>query len=237
MATASVYAEQSAPRSERDPIFPLDDDLFSDLESLTPDQAERRKGADQPPDGGEASPRPAGDDNDRKFQRELGGEDLGDAPVSGPLEKVALTMERVQRRLAAEDTATETQGLQSRIVRDLDELLAQLQNQARQNGGDSRQRRHSSSPGSDPAGPGQAPPGPAESESPAGQSSNRLGPTEREPAAPANQDRLLEKAWGDLPAAERQQLRSARPEKFLPKYSRLIEDYFKRLAEDPPHPN
>ncbi|TWT39708.1 hypothetical protein [Blastopirellula retiformator] len=43
---------------------------------------------------------------------------------------------------------------------------------------------------------------------------------------------LIKEVWGQLPERVRQQLQNASVEKFLPKYERLTEDYFRRLAEE-----
>lgn len=50
--------------------------------------------------------------------------------------------------------------------------------------------------------------------------------------AQASQDQLMQSAWGSLPVDARQQMQSARPERFLPKYEQLIEEYFRRLSEE-----
>jgi hypothetical protein len=43
---------------------------------------------------------------------------------------------------------------------------------------------------------------------------------------------LLKAVWGHLPERVRQEVQNASVEQFLPKYEKLIEDYYKRLAED-----
>ena len=45
-------------------------------------------------------------------------------------------------------------------------------------------------------------------------------------------DDLLRRHWGHLPAKLREQMQSSLKEQFLPKYERVIEDYYRRLAED-----
>ncbi len=166
------------------------------------------------------------------LQPDLDGEDLGGARGRSPLEKVARTMQRVKTRLAMADTAMETQQLQSRIVQDLDELLAQLQKQSQPKDGGLPPGSKSRSQGSDQSDQQQVP-AKAGSNDLANQNNNRRGQAESNATTQAERDRLWEKVWGDLPATARQQMQSARPEKFLPKYSRLIENYFRRLAEDP----
>ena len=44
---------------------------------------------------------------------------------------------------------------------------------------------------------------------------------------------VVSRAWGNLPDKLRDQMQSTTPEQFLPKYERVIEDYYQRLAEEP----
>ena len=46
------------------------------------------------------------------------------------------------------------------------------------------------------------------------------------------QRQLLKEVWGHLPERVRRQMQSGSPEEVLPKYQKLIEEYYKRLAED-----
>jgi hypothetical protein len=43
---------------------------------------------------------------------------------------------------------------------------------------------------------------------------------------------MLKQIWGHLPPKIRDQMQSALIEDFLPKYERLIEEYYSRLAEE-----
>ena len=43
----------------------------------------------------------------------------------------------------------------------------------------------------------------------------------------------MKDTWGHLPPRDREQMLQNTPDKFLPKYELLIEQYYKRLAEDP----
>jgi hypothetical protein len=45
---------------------------------------------------------------------------------------------------------------------------------------------------------------------------------------------LLKDLWGQLPEKAREQMLQTSPEQFLPKYELMIEQYFKRLAEEQP---
>ncbi len=122
----SVFADQSEQQPPDEQVFQLDDDLFSDLEP----GALEKPGQTNRPVGADGESQVPTSDKDLDLQPDLGGEDLGGARGRSPLERVARTMQRVKTRLAMADTAMETQQLQSRIVQDLDELLAQLQKQS-----------------------------------------------------------------------------------------------------------
>jgi hypothetical protein len=45
---------------------------------------------------------------------------------------------------------------------------------------------------------------------------------------------LFLRIWGNLPDKLRDEMQASISEQFLPKYERLIEEYYKRLAEDQP---
>ena len=42
---------------------------------------------------------------------------------------------------------------------------------------------------------------------------------------------VMEELWGHLPARLQAQLRGAAVDQFLPKYERLLEQFYRRLAE------
>ena len=44
--------------------------------------------------------------------------------------------------------------------------------------------------------------------------------------------KVMEELWGELPPRQRQQMLQLPVEEFLPKYELLIEEYFRRLAEE-----
>ncbi|MFN3148654.1 hypothetical protein [Bremerella sp.] len=49
--------------------------------------------------------------------------------------------------------------------------------------------------------------------------------------SPEEQDALVKKAWGNLPPHLRKQISNSSMERFLPKYERLTQEYFRKLAE------
>lgn len=62
-------------------------------------------------------------------------------------------------------------------------------------------------------------------------SSDRLREDEMLNISPEEQDALIKKAWGNLPPHLRKQISNSSMERFLPKYERLTQEYFRRLAE------
>lgn len=186
---------------------------------------------------------------DRQLRRELegadAGEDLGQRRRSDPLREVAGSMQRAGDRLSQRDLTTETRQLQKGIVGSLDQLIEALQQSPARSGGQTNQPQEQQQPnrsgksqpgkpqsGQPQSGRGQGQPADGGASQPAQNSTPRLGTAKSAELDAAARDRLLQQAWGNLPAAVRQQMQSARPETFLPKYAKLIEEYFKRLSEE-----
>ena len=190
----------------------LDDELFEDLKDPVPTQKKE-------------------DVSERQFnqqlQRELGGEDVG-SRRNNPLSRTADAMRQVSERLAVKDTAAETRELQKTIIGNLDRLIDQLKNQKKKQskggGGDSSPK---SNPGKQPnptkpqpsQNPGKNQGG--ESKQSKKDAGTQLGSPAERSSGVASRDRLMQESWGSLPANVRQQMQSARPEKFLPKYCLL----------------
>jgi hypothetical protein len=212
-----THAQEQPTSLEEQLSQDLDDDLLSDLAPISDED------------------KPMSDD-DRQLRRDLGGEDLGQHRAANLIGRVANTMKQIRDRLRDRDLAVGTQQMQARIVRDLDDLIDQLkkqQAQQPQGGGRKKSRQQSETQGQQKKKDrttGNSSGSPANT--PAGDSTTRLGSAETAELDAATRDRLMQETWGNLPAAARQQMQSARPERFLPKYSRLIEDYFKRLSEE-----
>lgn len=211
--------------------FDLDDQLFEDLAPLKDESTLRSSGNDSPLDRNvEKEIAPAGD-----FP---GGVDLTKRKAASPLREVADTMQRVRDRLKERDLNAETRMMQDGIVGSFDKLIARLKQQKQQNPpGSSGKQKSPQQPQSGGGKPQPKPQGKPGGGKPGGNSKNSANSSSRQGTAQATQsdgaarDRMMQDAWGNLPAAVRQQLQSARPEKFLPGYSQLIEAYFRRLAE------
>ena len=141
----------------------------------------------------------------------------------------------IEKRMQAFDAADQTRQLQAQVIHQLDELIARLEqaSQASQAAG-SPVPTSSSGPRSPDDSQQPSPSG-----VPAAHAANMPAPANGGEegtsgiAATGGRREILDRAWGHLPAATQKLIRSTRPERFLPKYSRLIEDYYRRLAESP----
>jgi hypothetical protein len=156
-----------------------------------------------------------------------GGEDIQAAPSSAVIQSIEKRMLDVQQRLREEDTSATTQQLQQRIVADLDAVIQQMQQQlanqssgrhqsdttqqqsqsSNRDGGDTGDRRSPGTPDQKPGGDGP------------------LAETEAMRQA-------LDRFWGNLPERVRRQVQNMSEVEFLSEYQQLIEDYYRRLAED-----
>ncbi|HTN74239.1 MAG TPA: hypothetical protein VL096_03295, partial [Pirellulaceae bacterium] len=162
------------------------------------------------------------------------GEDIELGAPQDPLAKIGERMRAVETLIGRHDTSAGTQDLQKQILRDLDQLLEQTKKQCQN--GQCQPGAKSSSPSSQSQG-GQKPmpgsePGEA-SNKPATDSTDELRKSgEAKVAEAAAMDQLVKEVWGHLPEKVRSQMQNVGVEQFLPKYEKLIEDYYKRLAEE-----
>ena len=198
----------------------LGDDLLEGLDDIPVDP---RFGA------GETTP-PA----DLDLHKDLvDGEDIGEPPEDD-LTRIARQMRQVQQRIENKQVSTDTQELQKDIVAKLDALIKELEQQK-------KKCSSSSSPSSSAGDPnvqqpeqqpdqGQQQP----SNQPAADSTDRLGQENAATSDAAALEALVKQVWGHLPDRARQEMQNATVEDFLPKYQQIIEDYYRRLAEEPP---
>ncbi|HEX5106658.1 MAG TPA: hypothetical protein VFV87_22715 [Pirellulaceae bacterium] len=204
---ASILAPASLPAQESKPPKPssLDQQLLDDLD--------RDLLKDLP---GSAKPAPA-----------KGNEDVTPAVQSdNPLAQLAERMRAVEARIANKDTSPETQKLQKQILAE----LAALMEQAKKQGGGSNKPGDGQGKGSDQPGTGSGNP----TAGPVRDSTGRIEKGTAEAAETADVKDLLRRMWGHLPDKVRDQMQASLSEQFLPKYERLIEEYYKRLAEERP---
>ena len=152
---------------------------------------------------------------DERLLDELGdGEDIGPDDPMDPLSRIGRAMRSAEGKIAEQDTSDRTRSLQKQIVTDLAALIQRL-------------KRQRSKPigGGTPKSPGKTA---------ARSAVQRPTPrsTHRPDAGRIESPEKAQRIWGHLPAKARQQMQNASGERFLPGYEPLIEDYFKRLAED-----
>jgi hypothetical protein len=150
------------------------------------------------------------------------GQTAAPSTATNPLAIVGDRMREVQRRIAGRDTSAETQSVQKQIESDLAKLIEQARQQcAACNKAGSGHGQQAAGTGGDPT---TAPPR---------DSTHRIERGTKEAVETADVQDVLRRFWGHLPDKIREQLHSSLSEEFLPKYERVIEDYYKRLAEDP----
>lgn len=200
----------------------LDEQLLDDLKPATP----KVKPADKPAN----QPKTAQEKLDEQLRRDLEGlegEDLGqEKKDEHPLKKLGREMREVQQRIGARDTAEGTQQLQKQIAADLKQLIEQAQKkpQGNKSGNNNKPGSNSAQAGSDS---GQA------ASKPGQESTQRLEQGNQEEVRMNEVKDALRRIWGHLPEKEREEMIGALGEQFLPKYERLIEAFYKRLAERP----
>lgn len=157
-------------------------------------------------------------------------------------QKTVQAMLRLQGRLSAGATASETQELQAKVLVDIDRLIAALQSQRSGPPSGNMSVKETEPSASTRVQRSKDPVRPTDGVQPAltlnGEPADRSTATVQQgdgrgvTVSPTEaRDRLLQSSWGSLPPGLRRQMRSSRPERFHPKYEQLIEAYFQRLAE------
>jgi hypothetical protein len=191
----------------------LDDQLLGDLEGDLLEGLE-----DLPTDDGKASPA-----LDQKLLQELdAGEDIGDE--KDPLKLIAQRMRSVEQLIGEQNTSENTQKIQKLIVADLSQLIEALNKQCQ---GQCKKKASGSSAGASKSKPGQEP-----GDKPSSDSTERQGTADVKEGDLADVENMMKKVWGHLPPKVREQINSSSIEEFLPKYEKLIERYYRRLAEE-----
>jgi hypothetical protein len=174
-----------------------------------------------PPETGDPAPTPPKPVPPADFE----GEDVElSGPAANPLIDLGRRMKNIERLIAQQNTSAGTQRLQQQVVLDITSLIEDIRKQQKQPAGGSKRPRSR---------PGQAQqPGQQESPNPAEDSESRLGSATDSKVENRDLEDLLKEVWGHLPERVRRQMQSGTPEEVLPKYQKLIEEYYKRLAED-----
>lgn len=156
--------------------------------------------------------------------------------IEETLARLTGNLEKTDERLRQQDVGEETRQAQAEVVRGLDDLIEHLrqqqqQQQPQQSSASSRSAKNQpqaskaqttqSSAGQKPQ-PGQQP---GEQQANTGQGGGRSLEERRELAD------LYRDVWGHLPETVRQQMDAYARERFMPKYSELLKQYYSTLAE------
>lgn len=158
------------------------------------------------------------------------------------LERVVTSMREAQSRMESKDAGLQTQEIQEKVVKDLEELIKQLEQQMQnppppssKNSRSSQNKRPSTSQAQ------QDPQNSRQQESQPQQAASKNEgkadeSTERSKAGKARREelerqRMVKDVWGHLPPALREELLNMYSEKYLPKYEDLVRRYYESLAE------
>lgn len=172
-----------------------------------------------PPAGGAGSAAAA--DLDRK----LSAKEMGDAFH----EAVVLMGDAAGRIRKSKDTGVTTQRVQESIVRKLDLLIDQMeqQSQSGQPQPNQSQPQDSQQQSSQRRQQQRQP-----SQTPTGENNSEMDPPARRDGALGPEIDAARAAWGSLPERVRQMLMQGSSDKFSEAYKKLTEEYYRKLAEE-----
>ena len=221
----SDQAAKQAKKEKKPPLADFENELFKGLNSL-PQGVKSAGEKNTKPQPSETERGPAIDvDQQRRLTQ---GEDVGASPQAHSWLRIGHSMRNVEGRIAAGNLGKETQQLQKTIVQDLTELMKQFRQQT---------SKSSFRPGTGAAAEAgsQAAENQQEVTKPATDSSQRVG-QERGSRVVGEETRMSrEELWGRLPVRIQTQLRGAAVDQFLPKYERLLEQFYRQLADQADH--
>jgi hypothetical protein len=224
-------AEQQPPAAEKSDPKPLDKALLDDLDN---ELLEGLGDLEQRPDKKSPAKSPEDDAAEPQPLEQPEGEDVEmPSAEEDPLDYISREMRRAEELIPKHDRRAQAEKLHRQIVDDLARLIDQAEQQrARQQASKSQQQQQTArrqsvqQPKSSTGQEGQT------SNTPATDSTNRLGRAEQARPDPELFKGLLKDTWGNLPEREREQMLQSSRERFLPRYELLIERYYRRLAEE-----
>lgn len=164
----------------------------------------------------------------------IAGEDLGSLGEqgrgAGGLNGVLAQMQLVRERLLLKDAAISTQQSQQQIVEELEKLIRAAEQQ-KSAASSAAVGKPSSEPDEPPGGDL---PQAARSSKPDTQTASE--PTPGPPRSTGTADEIegatnRREIWGQLPEHLRRQIGNISPEMYLPKYERMISEYYRRLSD------
>ena len=139
-------------------------------------------------------------------------------------------MRVAEELISRQVTSQKTQRLQQQVIEDLNRLIEQLRKQCQSGQCNSKS---APKPGAKPGNKSRAGSGEnTGANQPAKESTERNGGKASDREDLARLQQMLKQIWGHLPPKLRDQMQSSSIEEFLPKYEKLIEDYYTRLAEE-----
>lgn len=209
------------------PSQSIDDELLKDLNSKVSEDLGPAETKPSEPGQGRGAEDPLPD----KLSRELGAAAVSEA--DNPLVEIAQQMRLAGAFLGRAQSGQRTQEVQADIVARLNKLIKQASSSGQCKPAASKpslaerkkvnQPKPPSKPSSKPAKQGKA----------AKDSKNAMGKPGAGHPDPEQMISVLKQHWGELPEHAREQmLQGMGAEEFLPKYELLIEEYYKRLAEE-----
>lgn len=240
LMTAIVACGASAPLATA--ADPSDDDDAPVAEGPAKDDGKREKTTTKPAPSPEDEellkavvPHSKNDDADEEIDR---------------LERAIEGMRRAQERITRSDTSPETQKIQERVIKDLEDLLSLLKKQQKRRGSSQQKSRQQSERQSeaerqrlqkeqgDPNNSSRTnPDGSADPNSGRRTNDKSVDSQERTDAArtlaaeQARRARMIKDVWGHLPPHVRERIEKSFSEKYLPKYEELVKKYYESLAE------
>jgi hypothetical protein len=214
-----------------DPLDEFDRELFA------PEEDEKKAAPSDSRSGEQGVPQEAngGLSPDRSQIGDPLRDELGAAGVSeeeNPLLEIARQMREVEALISQTQSGDRTQTLQGQIVVRLEELIKQARSCSGQR--NPSQSSPKVAPRQTVGQPKQKPGTTPGTASPKQTADSNAAPGKAEVRRPdlAGWQAVRERIWGQLPPKAREQMRELPVEEFLPKYERLIEQYFRRLAEE-----
>lgn len=147
----------------------------------------------------------------------------------GALSAIEQNMRNVHQRLLQKDLSDDTLVAEQQIVSQLDQIIEKLASQCRQASAPQSVGNPKPKSGGDPDPKSQAKTGSQaarDDKSSTGGRSDSINLT-------TEVRQSMGRVWGQLPERFRRQIQNVSRIEFLPKYRKLIEDYYRRLAEEP----
>jgi hypothetical protein len=170
-------------------------------------------------------------ETDEKLDEELGQElEAAENPDQDPVSRIAEGMKQSEEKLAQRQGNDETIGLQEKIVKDLEELLAQAENPPPPSGGGKGAKKKSNQKQQQEMQKQRQTASRQQNSRKSSQSSERIGPARpaREELTPQQGERNV---WGHLSELMREEMGQYAKENFLVKYRDLIERYYTDIAK------